>query len=235
MANRAIAYIDGFNLYNGIHATYAHRYLWLDVVKLVQAMRPASELVSVKYFTSTLLFDPDAQSRQAHYIAALQAANPGVLEVFYGRYQPKVVTCNKCTASWTTYEEKETDVSIAVEMVADVASGRADDFYIVSGDSDMAPAVRRMMKINPDIFCTAFFPPQRKSDELLKLMPASRVIGRQKIDASQLDDEMSGESGSFSRPAKWRPGSFEDAEPIDLTTVGYAIPKPGPHLHATAR
>jgi uncharacterized LabA/DUF88 family protein len=229
MANRAIAYIDGFNLYKGVHEAYAHRYLWLDVVKLVQSMRPRSELVAVKYFTSTLIDEPDAQSRQDHYIRALEAANPGVIQVFYGRYQAKEMECRDCGAQWKTYEEKETDVSLAVEMVADVASGIAEDFFIISGDSDMAPAVRKMKTLSDTIFCAALFPPKRVSDELKKLMPASSSIGVDKLKASQLEEEFTAGEVEFTRPLKWKPGTFEDEGPRDLSTL--AIPKPGPHLH----
>jgi uncharacterized LabA/DUF88 family protein len=235
MTKRAIAYIDGFNLYNGVHDTYIHKFLWLDVVKLVKNMRPHSNLVSVKYFTSTLLNDPEAQSRQSHYISALQASNPGVLEVFYGRYQAKAMTCKACGETWTTYEEKETDVSIAVEMVADAASGQAEDFYVVSGDSDMAPAIRRMQAIRDDVFCVAFFPPQRKSEELQRLMPNSMIIGRSKLGAAQLDLEIDVPAGRFSCPPKWRAGQFESDTPIDVKKLSYPMPKPGPHLHARQR
>ena len=116
--NTAIAYIDGFNLYNGLHENYSHRYLWLDLVALIRNMRSKSKLLKVKYFTATLLDDPDAQGRQAHYIAALEAAYPDLVEVIYGRYQRKPMGCKDCGATWTSYEEKETDVNIAVALVS---------------------------------------------------------------------------------------------------------------------
>lgn len=31
-----IAYVDGFNLYHGLHDKYGRRYLWLDLQHLVQ-------------------------------------------------------------------------------------------------------------------------------------------------------------------------------------------------------
>jgi hypothetical protein len=60
----AAAYIDGFNLYYGMKTKFAHRYLWLDVVRLVQHLRPDDEIVAVRYFTALVKAEPDAAARQ---------------------------------------------------------------------------------------------------------------------------------------------------------------------------
>src|SRR5690349_17165440 len=44
---RVIAYIDGFNLYYGLHTKYRRRYLWLDLEHLVQRMRRNDEIVAI--------------------------------------------------------------------------------------------------------------------------------------------------------------------------------------------
>jgi len=230
MANTAIAYVDGFNLYNGLHEVYSHRYLWLDLVALVRTMRSKSTLLKVKYFTATLLNDPDAQGRQAHYIAALEAAYPDLVEVVYGRYQPKPMTCKTCGAEWTSYEEKETDVNIAVALVSDVASKAATDFYIISGDSDLSPAVRQAQIDNPKAFCVAFFPPQRLSDELVKLMPSSQPIGRNKYAEAQFPETLVTEHATFARPIKWVPDYVPDFSEIKLPEGPKPKPAP-PHKH----
>ncbi len=48
-AERLIVYIDGFNLYHGLHDAAGNRLLWLDIVKLATTLRPRSALVQVKY------------------------------------------------------------------------------------------------------------------------------------------------------------------------------------------
>src|SRR5215813_5566380 len=42
-----IAYVDGFNLYHGLHQGYGRRYLWLDLQHLVQRMRPHDQILRV--------------------------------------------------------------------------------------------------------------------------------------------------------------------------------------------
>lgn len=200
---RLAVYIDGFNLYHGIHASYNRTNLWLDVVKLSRTLRPDQRLVSVKYFTATVLNDAGAQSRQDHYIAALKAMNPTVLEVIYGKYQQKVKKCHQCGHKYISYEEKETDVNLATALVVDAAKGIFDTALIVSGDSDIAPAVRAAQRLRSGTFMACAFPPKRSSSELRTLLPASFVIGAKKIRNAQLPDSFSKGGKSYARPDKW--------------------------------
>ncbi len=117
-----IAYVDGFNLYHGLRAKYGHRYLWLDMVKLVQRLRPRDHIVAVRYYTALVLNDAPALARQQTYLGALAARGGGQIEIIHGRYQSKNVVCRRCGSSWTLYEEKETDVHIGASLVADAAA-----------------------------------------------------------------------------------------------------------------
>jgi hypothetical protein len=113
-----VAYVDGFNLYHGLRARYGRRYLWLDLQALVtRLLKPAQRLVAVRYFTASVRNDPLALARQSAYLGALGTFT-GV-EIVLGRFQEKNQTCRKCGATWRTYEEKETDVSIAVSLLED--------------------------------------------------------------------------------------------------------------------
>lgn len=205
-----IAYIDGFNLYNGMHDAFGHRFLWLDLVQLLAQFRPNHQILKIKYFTAPLLDDPEAQSRQATYWNALEAQSGGIVEIVSGRYQRSEKQCKSCSAKWTHYEEKETDVNMAISLVIDAAKNEATDYYLISGDSDAAPAIRQAMKVNPAGFYMALFPPRRTSNELQGLMPRSMVIGREKLAQSQLPEIVRGaKNAKYSQPAKWKAGSFE--------------------------
>lgn len=141
-----IAYVDGFNLYHGLHDKYGRRYLWLDLQHLVQRVRPSDQILAVRYFTAELKDDPAALARQRPYLAALNAHSSAV-EVILGRYQTKRMTCRHCGNVWTSYEEKETDVNIA--LVAYAAASASDIALIVSADSDLCPAIRTARSLNP--------------------------------------------------------------------------------------
>lgn len=204
-----IAYVDGFNLYNGIHDAYSHRYLWLDLVKVLSLLRPRHTVVRVNYFTAPLLDDPGAQSRQATYWNALEATYGERVPIIKGRYQRSTARCRDCGAERPHYEEKETDVNLALTIARDAVLKEATDYYLISGDSDAAPAIREAQRINPEGFYKAYFPPSRHSEELKALMPLSEVIGRTRLREAQLPEVVLGPEGQEHRqPLKWKPESF---------------------------
>lgn len=201
---RLMVYIDGFNLYHGLHEGKNRSHLWLDLVKLGASLRARQRLVGVRYFTASVLNEPEAQARQDHYIDALESLYPSKIKVIKGRYQAKPKRCFKCGHTYTHYEEKETDVNLATSIVVDASRTESDSALIISGDSDVAPAVRAAREINPQLFMAAAFPPNRKSQELTSLMPASFTIGQKKIRSAQLPDEFETHGRRFRRPDKWR-------------------------------
>ncbi|MFI1808461.1 NYN domain-containing protein [Streptomyces californicus] len=200
-----IVYVDGFNLYHGLHEKYDRRFLWLDLEKLARSLRPYDQLIKVKYFTASVVNDPGALSRQDAYLQALSAHSGETVEIIKGRYQTKQKTCLQCGSSWTHYEEKETDVNIAVSLVADVATKTAASAVIISADSDLAPAVRKAKTLAPRTHIMAAFPPKRVSNELKTLMPASFHIGRAKFAGAQLPQQVVDPATGhvIHRPTKW--------------------------------
>ncbi len=205
-----IAYIDGFNLYHGLRDRYQHRYLWLDLTKLVRHLRPRDSIVAVRYFTAVVRNDPPAQARQQAYLSALQAHDGSCLQIVHGRYQAKQQACRGCGATWTSYEEKETDVNIAVSLVADAAASSTDLALLISADSDLCPAIRTARTVaagrQARFGIAAAFPPKRYSHEIKRLIPGAFTLSHQDIRKSLLPDTVTEAiSGrKFHRPDKWR-------------------------------
>lgn len=202
---RLIVYIDGFNLYHGLHQQARCRLLWLDVVKLAQSLRPRSSVEVVRYFTANVLGQPEAQGRQQTYLNALEALHGDRIRIVHGRYQEKPQRCRACGAKWRAWEEKETDVSIAVSLVADAARDAMDAALLISADSDLAPAVRAAKGLRPELFVAAAFPPPRFSAELKALMPGSFQINPPKVRKALLPEVVSDGTNTFRRPDKWTP------------------------------
>jgi uncharacterized LabA/DUF88 family protein len=200
-----IAYVDGFNLYHGLHDKYRRRYLWLDLEHLVRRLRPQDRIVAVRYFTALVRDDPPALARQRAYLSALGARSAAV-EITLGRYQAKTVACRQCGSVWTSYEEKETDVNIAVSLVADAAAGASDIALIISADSDLCPAIRTARSLNPGRRMIAAFPPRRSSFEIRSLIPGAFTVAAADLRNSLLPETVSdvAASRSYKRPGKWR-------------------------------
>lgn len=221
--DRLLVYVDGFNLYHGLHKASGRELLWLDLVKLAANLRPESSVVQVKYFTAMVLGDPDAQSRQDRYLSAMKACHPGSFTAIMGKHMKKKRWCRECDATWTSYEEKQTDVNIAVHLVADVAARRADTYMIVTGDTDVIPAVKMARSLDGSANIIAQFPPRRESSALKRMMPSSRQITLVNITDAQLPDVARSPQGeTFRRPEKWTPG-YVDPEPDGVVIGGAEV------------
>jgi uncharacterized LabA/DUF88 family protein len=203
---RAIAYIDGFNLYYGLREKGWRRYYWLNLEALVRSLLHSDqELVSVKYFTalvSSTLGDPDKSKRQTTFIEALKTLPR--LQVFFGHYLQKQVRCLTCGATWFTHEEKKTDVNIAVEMMTDAFGDLFDMAFLISGDSDLTDVVQNIRARFPSKRIVMAFPPARHSGALSNVASSSFTIGRAKLAQSQFPDSVFKADGfELRRPASW--------------------------------
>ena len=204
---RLIAYIDGFNLYYGLRESNWRRYYWLDVSALVRRIVKADQdVVAVKYFTSRVsstASDPDKARRQEAYIEALQAQSR--VEVFYGHYLQKPMTCRQCGCSWTVREEKRTDVNIAVEMMTDALQDHYDVAMLITGDSDLSGVIERLRILYRDKRIVVVFPPLRVSKRLRQVASAYFDIRRPILAKCQLPDAVEKPDGHvLRRPDSWR-------------------------------
>lgn len=160
---KVIVYIDGFNFYYGLKSNARwKKYYWLDIVKLFESfMRPHQELVAVKYFSAR----PDNEEQSRRQNAFFQANRENhKFNLILGKYLKKDIKCFACGNIIHTHEEKETDVRIATQIVADAYQKNCDVSIIVSADSDMIPAIELARQTRQQIF--VYFPPNQYSSNL---------------------------------------------------------------------
>ena len=206
MAHRVAAYIDGFNLFYGMRSKGWQRFYWLDAYKLAGNLLLSSQQLSiVRYFTAPILpdpNDPDKDKRQTTYLDAL-ATLPS-LSIEKGYYRSKNYKCPRCGAPKTIYEEKTTDVNIAVAMLTDAYANLFDTAILVSGDGDLVPPVQTVLAGFQSKRVVIAFPPNRKSFDLRNNATAYFTIGRGVIARSQLPSQVVGQNGHvLSRPPSW--------------------------------
>ncbi len=203
---RVVVYIDGFNLYYGMRSRGWRRYYWLDLRRLAERLlRPGQTLAGVKYFTARVI--PDAGSeekarRQNSYLEAL--ATLADVDIHYGYYLPKMQRCSDCGATWQAYEEKMTDVNIAVEMLSDAYDDRFDTAIVISADSDLARPITTIRERFPGKRVVVAFPPNRVSKLLRSVATAAFSIGRDALRDSQLKESIARQDGeTIARPSEW--------------------------------
>ncbi len=157
-STKVISYIDGFNLYFGLRSQGWRKYMWLDVVKLsASLLLPNCTLVHTKYFTSRVRGNVGKQERQSAFLDALMTLKD--MTIHWGRYQPDFKKCQKCGAISPHPQEKKTDVNIATQMICDAYSEAYDTALLISGDSDLVPAIDAVRKLSPKKRIVIAFPP----------------------------------------------------------------------------
>src|SRR5262249_41727666 len=140
MSQRVICFVDGFNLYHAVNRLNAPYLKWVNLWLLASVfIRPKSQqLVDVFYFSAFADWLPQSKKRHIQYVKALVAS--GVNPVI-GKFKSKDRNCPKCAHKWSGHEEKETDVNIALAMLNLAYKDRYDHAFLVSNDSDLAPAI----------------------------------------------------------------------------------------------
>jgi uncharacterized LabA/DUF88 family protein len=201
---RVAVYVDGFNLYFGLKSKFGRRYLWLDLQRLARSLlKPGQTLTQVTYFTARVRDKPESLQRQADYLDALVAHSP-LVTVVDGRFQAKDRRCNGCGDTWVVFEEKETDVNIAIALVEDAVLDRYDTALLLSADSDLCPAVRATKRLRPDKRIVAAFPPKRHSADLSRAVDGFFPIRHDKIIKAQLPAAVTaGDGVVLRRPKYW--------------------------------
>lgn len=149
--SRVTFLIDGFNLYHALDYNVAphtrdpyryRKYKWLNLWRLASLYTSnvdGDSLQSVFYFTAFASWSSQKVSRHQLYINALE--NEGV-RVVLGEFKAKNKRCNSCGQNFLTHEEKQTDVNIAVTLFQLAVEDHYDKVVIISGDTDILPAVR---------------------------------------------------------------------------------------------
>lgn len=192
---RVAVYVDGFNLFYGLRTRGWKRYYWLDLRRLAERLlRPGQTLVAVRYFTARVVpdpGDPGKPDRQNTYLDAL-ATLPEV-SIHYGYFAPRPSG---------GYEEKMTDVNIAVELLHDAHTDLFDTAILVSGDSDLTSAVTALREQYGKRVVVAF-PPGRRSRVLRRAGEGAVDIGRDKVRDSQFPDQIETAKAVLTRPAEW--------------------------------
>jgi len=213
---RVGVYIDGFNLYFGMRYAKLRHLLWLDVGKLARTFLDSEqELVYVKYFTAEIsgslkhdtseqaLHRKEKRNRQISYLGALKAC--GGIEIIHGRYQSMPRTCIHCKEHYYRHEEKETDVRIATELIKDAVKDKVDVAFLVTGDSDLVPAVRVFRELAPGKTIVAAFPPKRFGNALSNCCHGTRFINKTTLKECQLPASVvcHTKSRKFVLPEQW--------------------------------
>ena len=165
---RVVCFVDGFNLYHAIHRLSYPHLKWVNLWVLASVfVRPKSQrLVDVYFFSAYADWRPQSKKRHVQYVRALSAS--GVKPIM-GKFKEKDRKCPQCRHQWLSHEEKETDVNIALALLNLGYKDQYDRAFLISNDSDLAPAIHMIIANFPGKRVTTIVPPHyQHSNELIK-------------------------------------------------------------------
>lgn len=157
---RSVIYIDGFNLYYGLVKDTPWK--WLNIEDYFTRIFHGDSIQAIKYFTAVA----DNSQDQATYLNALDTL-PNV-KIIYGKFKDVNVECKVSNCRYRgnrifkKKEEKRTDVNIAIHILNDACSNQCDKLVLVSGDSDLVPALTMIKRLVPTKRLVVYVPAPRK-------------------------------------------------------------------------
>jgi uncharacterized LabA/DUF88 family protein len=162
---RVIFFIDGFNLYHALdHNPNFHKYKWLNLSKLAKCyVKRKDKIVDIYYFTALATWSQSKVKKHKTYIKALELEG---VKVVYGKFKKRDKKCQVCKRNYRTYEEKETDVNIATKLFQLAIEGRYDIAIIITGDSDLLPAIDGLRATFPGKEIGVVIPIGRRAEDL---------------------------------------------------------------------
>lgn len=209
-------YVDGFNLYYGLFRNSARRkkvptrYKWLDLRKTAQMLLPRERIDYVGYFTAPVNSQRSRQQarRQRAYIQALETrAN---LEIIFGNFR---WVSHKGTRSqdghlpyqeFWHWEEKGSDVNLAMRMVRDACTGTFDKMLVISNDSDLVGPVAMVVN-DYKIPVIQVSPGINTNKAFIGVATSCIIIQPARLARCMLPEKVTTAHGiSVTRPAAWK-------------------------------
>ncbi|PCH62419.1 MAG: NYN domain-containing protein [Gammaproteobacteria bacterium] len=185
-----IVYIDGYNLFYGRLQNTSFK--WLDIFKLFQSIAkvqdPSSNIIQIKYFTAPVRANfashgRDSVTAQNTYHRALNQVYQQQIEIISGyhtvekgtppRYSKPIDKDNRVEI-WK-FEEKQTDVNIALAMYRDAMHKSCEQQILVSNDSDLVPALKLINSDVQDIKLGLIIP-RKKPESGQKVRPPNKSL-----------------------------------------------------------
>ena len=175
--NRVTFLVDGFNLYHSLREAEGEAGVglrWLDLRGLLESYRHVIDgrptIREIRCFSALahhrLPQDPGVVQRHRTYLRALESTG---VRIHLGRFKACQQVCKCCRRTYQRFEEKETDVALAVALIETLLDPEADTVVLVSGDTDLSPALRAARARFPDKRVGIAFPFRRLSEELKRL------------------------------------------------------------------
>jgi len=204
MQKKVIVFIDGFNLYHAIkdQRTY-HKYKWLDLSKLASLYVTKNErIVDILYFTALATWNQSKVKKHKLFIKANEFRG---VRTIYGVFKKRDKYCNLCKRRYQTFEEKQTDVNIAIQLFKLSIENKYDKAIIISGDSDLLPSIDAVRKTFPSKQIGVIIPIGRRAEALKQACDFYMKMKEKHLFSSTFDQKIKINQNEYLEcPPSWR-------------------------------
>ena len=200
---KVIFFIDGFNLYHALANERFYRYKWLDLSGLAKKFITKNDKIEdIYYFTALATWSPGKVRRHKTFIKAQEINGTRII---YGEFKKRDKHCRICKKTYQTYEEKQTDVNIAIQLFKLAIQDKYDKALIISGDSDLIPSIAAVKSTFPNKQIGVIIPIGRRAELLKRTCDFYMKMKEKHLKASMLPDVINlGNSKKLERPQRWK-------------------------------
>lgn len=205
---RVVVFVDGFNLYHSLRqlSNWKHdeHLKWVNLSQLCELFiaHKTEKMSDILYFTALCTWDKKKKERHLLYTHLLEQEGVRTIWGKYSRVTRKFTTANIVKEIippgghppeklvYETFEEKKTDVNIALKIFEIAMQDGFDRAIIVSGDADIIPAIEMVQKHYPKKKCTILLPWKSKGEEICAVAGSSQKMRIANIEASLFPNEV---------------------------------------------
>lgn len=201
--NRVIFFIDGFNLYHALdNCKKYHPYKWLNLSRLSQCYVTKNDIIEdIYYFTALAKWSPKKMSRHQVLLKALKIKG---LKIVYGAFKKVDKRCRLCNREYQTFEEKMTDVNITIYLLKLAVEDRYDTAMLISGDTDLIPAIKAVQETFPTKRVGVVLPIGRRSEDLKQTCDFHMKMKEKHLKSSVFEKEIDiGDGQMLVCPESW--------------------------------
>lgn len=212
MALRVSFLVDGFNLYHSLRQAQKKTgkcCKWLDIRALCESylrnFGKEAVLKDIHYFSAYAFHlaptNPDVVARHQILVRALESTG---IKAEIGQFKPKDVFCTKCKKVMVRHEEKETDVAIGVRLVELVVTDQCEVAVVVTGDTDIVPAIKTAKRLAASKRVCVIAPYKRANAELKQQADQYFKLKAESYEPFLFPDEIPLPSGQkLTKPLTW--------------------------------
>ena len=208
--------VDGFNLYFSLREMKGlskKPSKWLDLRRMCESFAQAigqhlgvrTQLAGIHYFsayaTHAKVRDKGIVDRHRTYVAALESTG---VSVTMSQFKHRDARCPHCKALYKRAEEKETDVAMAVKLLELFALEEAPIAVLVSGDTDLRPAIHTARRLFPQNLIGIITPFLRHTTEMQECGDFHFKVSQKLVQSAQFPPVIKlGDGRVLAKPPGW--------------------------------